>query len=269
MTESMPMMPTITFGDDGSPGADVAWGWITAQRWPGWTVDVITVTDPSPRLESLFTHEPLHAFEPAVPRLAPPDSEIAEVRHLTTAFDPRVILSEREDTSLLVVGARGRGLLKAMHIGSTAEWLLQCPTAPTVIARSSRPVRTVLACIDGSAHAQAAVAALARMPWVTDTRVTLLSVRENGADLEAAIGAASAVLASAGAPVDAVTLETDPTAITTTVRHTIIDQVDQRAPDLVVLGTAGVTGWERVRVGSVAGTVAHHAPGTVLLARAE
>ena len=29
----------IIFGDDGSTGADIAWGWISSQRWDGWSVD--------------------------------------------------------------------------------------------------------------------------------------------------------------------------------------------------------------------------------------
>lgn len=259
--------PRIAFGDDRSAGADVAWRWITAQRWPGWTVDVIRVTEPDPSIEALFSHEPLHQETPADPRTAPEETGLAGVRHLTTAYDPRIILGEQQSAALTVVGARGRGLLKTMHIGSTAEWLMRCPAGPLLVARLDTPVQRVLVCVDGSPHADAAVEALLRMPWVDGVEVSVLSVSE-AHDLGAEQARRSAArLGAAGARVEVAVVEPDPMAITINPTASILFALDSRKPDLVVLGTKGRTGLSRVFIGSVAGAVAHSAECSVLLAR--
>lgn len=262
------MTHRITFGDDLSAGADIAWGWICAQTWPGWTVDVVTVTNPDPEITSLFTHEPLHEHTPGSPRVAPSVTDLAAVRHLTTAYDPRVILCEKEDSDLIVVGARGRGLLKSMHIGSTAEWLMRCPTTPLVIARSAEPVRSVLVAVDGSAHARAAVDTLARLPWIGTCRIDIVAVLEGDEEIRGHARAAADVLEAEGATVTVHILDVDPSAITVNPRYRILDAIDEWTPDLVALGTQGRTGLARLVVGSVAGAVAHSAPCSVLLARA-
>lgn len=257
----------IAFGDDLSAGADIAWGWISAQTWPGWTVDVVTVTDPDPQIASLFTHEPLHEHTPDRPRVAASVTELAGVRHLTTAYDPRVILCEKQDSDLIVVGARGQGLLKAMHIGSTAEWLMRCPTTPLVIARSPEPVRSVLVAVDGSAHARAAVDTLAHLPWIGSCRVDIVAVQDGDDEIRGHARAAADVLEAAGAEVAVHVLDVDPTAITVNPKYRILDAIDELTPDLVALGTHGRTGVARLVVGSVAGAVAHSAACSVLLAR--
>jgi hypothetical protein len=40
-------------GDDRSPSAAVAWGWVCAQKWPTWSADVVTVTPPGHTLADL------------------------------------------------------------------------------------------------------------------------------------------------------------------------------------------------------------------------
>lgn len=257
----------ITFGDDLSPGADIAWGWISAQTWPGWSVDVVTVTDPDPEIASLFTHEPLHEHTPMQWRVAPAASGLAGIRHLTTAYDPRVILCEKQDSDLIVVGARGRGLLKSMHIGSTAEWLMRCPTTPLVIARTSEPVKGIVVAVDGSVHARAAVDVLAALPWIGTCRVDVVAVLEGDDEIRGHARAAADVLEAAGASVTLRVLDVDPNALTVNPKYRILDAIDQLTPDLVVLGTQGRTGLSRLMVGSVAGAVAHSAPCSILLAR--
>jgi hypothetical protein len=37
--------PVLVVADDGSPGADAVWLWLAEQRWPGWSVKVVTVAD--------------------------------------------------------------------------------------------------------------------------------------------------------------------------------------------------------------------------------
>jgi nucleotide-binding universal stress UspA family protein len=257
----------LAFGDDGSPGADRAWQWLTHQRWPGWQVDVVTVLPPDPSIAAIFSYPPLTEYVPASPRLAPDESGISTIRHLSTAYDPRLVLGEIRDVDLTVIGARGAGLLKAMRLGSTAEWLIRCPNSPVVIARGDTPVRRVLACVDGSGHARAAVGALIAMPWVAGVSVTVVSVVEAAGDVRAEAMAAQELLRSAGANVDVAIIEPDILALTVNPRLSILHAIEDLQPDLVVLGTQGLTGLSRVLVGSVASTVTHQAPCSVLLAR--
>jgi nucleotide-binding universal stress UspA family protein len=171
------------------------------------------------------------------------------------------------DVDLTVIGARGAGLLKALRLGSTAEWLIRCPGSPVVIARGEAQVRRVLVCVDGSGHARAAVEALAAMPWVTDTTVTVVAVVEAIGDARTEAVRAQELLQATGADVDVVIVEPDILALTVNPRLSILHAIDDLRPDLVVLGTQGLTGLSRVLVGSVASAVAHQAPCSVLLAR--
>lgn len=257
----------LTFGDDHSPGSDLAWDWITSQPWPGWTADVVSVTDPAPELIALFTHEPLHEHQPEQPRTAPPGAQLSGIHHLTTAADPRVVLCEKDNGDLTVVGARGRGPVASMVLGSTADWLMRCPSTPLVIAREGSPVRRILLCVDGSAHADAALAALLAMPWVGDCDVEVLAVFEGDDALRAAAQRAVDRLAQTGATVSVRVIEPDPEALTINARDRILEEVRATGPDLVVLGTAGRTGLSRLTVGSVAGAITHTSGCSVLLAR--
>lgn len=261
------MPQTITFGDDRSPGSDVAWGWITAQHWPDWSVDVVRVTEPEPTIESLFVHEPLHEDDRDDARVAPESSGIGEVRHLTTAYDPRIVLNGKRDGRLMVVGARGRGLLKSMRIGSTAEWLMRSPGTPLVVARADSPVRRILVCVDGSAHARAAVQVLCDLPWISGREVAVVTVVDAVTPSDEPAEEAAALLETAGAFTRVVVVEPELAGVLPSPTYAILDRIDELEPDLVAIGTRGITGLRRLAIGSVAGAVAHVAPCSVLLAR--
>lgn len=257
----------LAFGDDGSPGADRAWQWLIHQRWPGWRVDVISVDPPDPSIAAPIACPPLTESTPGHPRTAPDSCGLAAVRYLSTTSDPRLVLSETTDIDLTVIGPRGAGLLKALHLGSTAEWLIRCPTSPVLIARGESKVERVLVCVDGSGHSKAAVEALTLLPWVADTAVTVLAVVEAAGDVRPEAAKAQARLRSTGARVDVLIVEPDILALTVNPRLSITHAIEDLQPDLVVLGTQGLTGLSRILVGSVASAIARQAPCSVLLAR--
>lgn len=257
---------TIAFGDDHSPGADTAWQWCIHQRWPGWRVRVLTAAG---RPEVPGEDHSCHPWQPPEPRTAPAECELAPVLHETAAVDPRVLLGTGSPGDLVVVGARGRGLLKALHVGSTADWLMRCPNAPLVIARQADRVTRVILCTDGSRHATAALHTLMLLPWLASCHVTVLQAVEGpGRHGDSAAEAASA-LGRIGCTVEVVVLEPDPTYLTHNVRTMLETEIANRSPDLVALGTAGLGGRARLQLGSVASDVAHHTARTVLLARAQ
>lgn len=259
--------PVLVFGDDGSPGADVAWLWVNNQPWSGWRVDVV------------------HAALPPVGPPLPPErsrlhettadngrrllGESAGLRHLTAEADPREVLGGMTDVSLMVVGARGRGLFKALRLGSTSDWLLQCPPAPLLIVRSGGPVGTVVACVDGSVHARKAVAALAGLPLVVGCRVIVLSVGRAGGELPSDVAEAAESLSQAGAEVEILDRSPDPLEPFYDVRNLILDVAADTGADLLVFGTRGLSGWQSLGVGSIASALARHAPMSVLMAHAD
>lgn len=259
----------LTFGDDGSAGADTAWGWVTSQPWPNWQVEVVAIVPLSP---DSFTHPvsefELHPWQPPTPRAFDSSWQVEGVVNLTIEHDPRLVLSCREQSNLIVIGARGKGVLKTMRLGSTAEWLMECPNTPLLIAKREGAVKKILVCVDGSNHADAAVQTLVSMPLIKGAVVTVLGVVESTGEVAKRVAAAGDLLEAAGADVTEVVAEQDPMVMLVSPRMTISDFLRDENPDLVVMGTRGMTGLKKVVVGSVASAIAHHADCSVLLARA-
>ncbi|MEX2100132.1 MAG: universal stress protein [Acidimicrobiia bacterium] len=253
----------LVFGDDGSRGADIAWLWINSHTWSGWSLDVLTGAEPPYPPSSWGVAAVLEPWESPWGRKYSDPSELDTLAYLHAATDPRLLLDAQSDADLVVVGHSGLGHLRSLWMGSTTEWLLHHPTAPLAIARSGAPVRKVLCCVDGSAHAARALDAFAALPLAADVaEVTVLAVDDDRIDGEVATSAALAALHAAG--IDAST-ERGSGAPT----RTILEHLDAQQPELVVLGRKGLTGWRRLRLGSTAAAVVHHATCTSLLACAD
>jgi nucleotide-binding universal stress UspA family protein len=250
---------TLTFGDDGTEASDPTWGWISAHRWTGWSLRVVNA-QPAPPGPPHPDDELLRPWDPPRPRDGAA-AGFAEVAHLTCRCDPRVALLG--STDLLVVGPRGRGLMKALHVGSTAEWLLHHPPSPLVVARVPGAVRRVLVATDGSAHARRAADAFATLPWAAETEVLALAVADGRTAVDRGpVDGVIEALSPAGVTPSVLTASGSPT-------HAILGAIEQHGVDLVVLGTKGLTGLRRLRLGSTAGAVARTAPCSTLLASDE
>ena len=255
----------LVFGDDGSTAADVVWQWISNHAWPGWRISVITATD-APSGSPVGGAEDLHPWQPPTPRQLPGGAG-ADVELLTAAVDPRILLDSFSGAGLVAIGPRGQGVLKQLHIGSTAEWLLHSPSAPLVVVRSGRPTRKVLLCVDGSVDARRAAMTLAAMPWLGDCQVTVLGVQDGRAQAERGVEDALNLLRPTGAVLEERLVEAIRLTATFDVRSVILDAIAGDQPDLVALGTRGL-GWVRRMVsGSTATAVVHHARCSVLVAR--
>jgi nucleotide-binding universal stress UspA family protein len=262
MENGMTASRRVVFGDDDSPSADVVWLWLNNHRWPGWQADVVRAELPDPSwLPVPADLATLHAWDPPQPRVAFAEAGFAAVRHLTAVADPRLVLQSCRDAALLAVGPRGRGWLKAIHVGSTTEWLLLRPPAPLVIVRSARPVRHVLVCVDGSPHAARAVSTLAYLPWLAEVSVTVVGVEDRRTDVPASCRAAAEELQPLSAGVDVRITEGPPTPA-------IHEMLDSKDTQLVVLGTRGHTGLKTLTLGSTASSVARVASCSALVATA-
>lgn len=253
------MTRLLGFGDDRSAEADFCWRWIDSHRWEGWRLEVVT-TEPHPDMSPVEPEEArLHHWEPESPRV-PTDGGFAEVEHLRAEIDPRVALIAKL-WDLLAIGPRGSGLLKSLHLGSTADWLLREPTSPLVIARQPGPVRDLLFAADGSVHAQRTLDTLSALPWIDQTAVRVVAVDDGRIDAESAGSVAAEVLSSAGAQVEVVSRKGGPT-------REIIAEIEATDPDLVAMGARGIRGIKRLVIGSTTAAVAGSTECTLLVAHA-
>jgi nucleotide-binding universal stress UspA family protein len=256
--------PVLVVADDGSPGADAVWLWLAEQRWPGWSVKVVTVADALPATAGPVTADGLHEWMPPHPRPALPGAELAEVQHLVGVGDPRAVLSSVDGTAL-AVGPRGHGRLRALTLGSTTEHLLHTMPRPLFVIRHPRPIKRVVACADGSESATAAIELLASMPWLATCEVTVVTVVGPDRDPQRALAAAVAQLQSAAGSVHPVVLKPDSDQVFYHVRDLIFDELRAREADLVVHGSRGLSELRGLQVGAIASSLARHAPCSALV----
>ena len=255
--------PVLRFGDDGSPGADAAWGWVGAQHWPGWRAEVLTAVEPPLGPPPSPADARPHPWDSPHARRAPESTGFAAVVHLRVDAEPRYALSAPTGAALLVIGPRGHGLLKTLHLGSTAEYLLHHPSVPVVVARGTAPVRRVLVGVDGSDHAERAVEALASLPWCPDLDEVVLCTVAG----EAAVGAASRGRACAALERAGVRRVVERLADGPHHAHVLLGVARDHGVDLVVAGTHGRASVKDALLGSTAGALAHRAECAVLLAQ--
>jgi nucleotide-binding universal stress UspA family protein len=253
------MSPVLAFGDDRSPEADVCWDWIAGHVWEGWSLDIVTADAPEDMHPVSEEEASLHRWDPPQPRHAD-GLGFGSVEHLRADVDPRLALISRP-WDLVAIGPRGSGLLKRLHLGSTADWLLREPTSPLVIAHRPGPVRRVLLAADGSPHAQRAMECLVSLPWITDTTVHIVSVDDGRVDAEKAVAGAERALGEVG-------VETAPVIRSGRPTHAILDICRELSPDLVVMGARGITGLRRVVIGSTTAAVAGSTDHSILVAHA-
>ena len=171
---------------------------------------------------------------------------------------------------LLVVGATGGGRLHR-RLGSTADRVLRRAHCPVLVVRGSLPVppRKVLAPVDLSALSAEAfgrglgvLAALGPAPEVE--ALFVLSVLERQTSFELTPEQIDRMAAEklerfvAGHAVER-------RVRTGNTREEVFAEIAGYRPDLVLLGTHGLGGFDRFAIGSVAADVAREAPCSVLV----
>lgn len=261
----MEATPIVTLADDQSPGADLAWMWIVNHDWDDWPIRVLHARREGGGPGGAPTSAP-HPWQTQRRRTFPAGNPLREPEHVEIDGDPRAVLSSLEAPGILVVGARGQGLLKAMRIGSTAEWLLARPPVPLVIARHGRPTRRLLACVDGSRDSRTAVEAALALPWIQGVEVIVLGVQERGFHPQDAVELTVADFQAAGARAEGIAYGPNDPKSYLSVRDIVLDVARERDVDIMALGSRGIGGWDAYRVGSVASALARHAPCSVLIA---
>jgi nucleotide-binding universal stress UspA family protein len=208
---------------------------------------------------------------------------------------PRRVVSEVATSwkaDFVVVGSNDAGALIRLFLGSTARSVLRHAPCSVEIVRPSvinnketqpRDMRIIVA-TDGSEYAKAAIESVASRPWPRGSMGRVISIPEpymllgqfpyfelkeieklNAAALEDATRYAQAgaeILSKAGLKATAETpLPRDSDA------REIVNEAERWQSELVVLGSHGRRGFDRLTMGSVSEHVAMHAPCSVEVIR--
>ena len=285
---------------DGSVASDSARQLVGSLDWPdGTVIEVVAAMEPivdfigttvmpmptaGPELEFEEAHDLAVAVSTAVTALAAPGRIVT--RALLHGRPAKAIVEEAVAfrAELVVVGSRGLGPLSAMLLGSVSAEVVDHSPCPVLIVR--RPtVGSVLLGVDGSVSAQAAVTFLAGSRFLDGHHIEVLSVSATvppippvrlpgplGSDPEPgparldehrewaesiAEGAVQSLHGDVGSARWSVS-QGDPA-------HEIIEAAEAFGCDLIVLGSRGLTGLNRVLLGSVARKVLLHTSASVLV----
>jgi nucleotide-binding universal stress UspA family protein len=288
----------VLLGVDGSEASECAASLVANLAWPtGSTIDVLTAhpgPDAGPRnpgmtLPTDLARERENAVEVAAQgiadeaarRLAAPDLTV-ETRVVRDRAS-QAILDEaaRFEVDLIVLGNRGQGAIESAVLGSTCLEVIDQSHRPVLVVRRDR-IDRILVGEDGSRCAAAAVDILRRWPVFHRASVRVVSVDDDEARwspwLRGAVGqesdsaaavqahaarealaqATASALHSSGLDAEALVRDGSPA-------RRLIEAAGDWDADLIVVGSRGQSGLERLLVGSVARAVLNHGTCSVLI----
>jgi len=221
------------------------------------------------------------AVKPILAPLQPPYRMLQELGHPVDAI---IAVAGREKADLIVVGSRGRSRLEELFLGSVSSGVLHYAHCPVLIERGDpRPMRRILLASDGSAGSSKAAEAACALARGFEACLNVLNVNapagrfhKSAAGLHPAqtpeeVEESERRHHSVEASVEAAAKETGIAFQISEERghvgESIVRYADAENCDLIVMGSRGLGGFERLLVGSVSNYVAHHAHCPVLIVR--
>ena len=162
---------------------------------------------------------------------------------------------------LVIVGSRGFGPLRSMVVGSVSAEVVDRGPCPVLVVRAPS-VGSILLAVDGSATAQRALEHLAGAHELEGHPVEVITAGRLAAEgaMETVAAAAAERLLDSG-------FEARWSIALGDAAHEIIRAADDLGCSLIVMGSRGLTGLDRLRLGSVARNVLLHAHASVLVVR--
>jgi len=184
---------------------------------------------------------------------------IASETILRRGIDPHVEIvtaAEKHGSDVIVMGRRGkRGLMQRMIGDATSKVVGRARCSVLVVPEGAGMwQKRILLATDGSRFSDAAAVAAAKIAGLCGLAVTVISTvresfsKERAAQADEAAKRVHDHFAGRGIEVDMAVLRGNPEKL-------ILEAAAEREADLIVMGTHGRTGWERVMVGSVAESV--------------
>ena len=274
----------LLLATDGSAGASTAVDLVAALPWPqDLFVDVVVVLDhsspvtwayaPVPDLQAYDddrTAEAVRTAEAAAARLGLHGLE-ATGRVLHGREAEAIVEAARQTRAdLIVCGSRGRGHLRSMLLGSVSAEVAGHAPCSVLVARHPTVGSVVLA-FDGSDPALVAEQLVLRLPLFADRPIELVTVtgQPNGPEEEwqATVHRVGGIGRCAGDRLRDHGMNTRDVLLTGDAATEIVDEARRSDADLIVLGTRGRSGLDRILLGSVANVVLTHSHASVLVAR--
>jgi nucleotide-binding universal stress UspA family protein len=284
---------------DGSRQARAACDLVASLAWPDETrMLVVSVVEPSAAVSGLAPYVTPEIDREAV--VASVDAHLADVAATlaspgrsveTRRFHGRpgsVVTEQAADfrADLVVMGSRGLGPLRSMLLGSVSAEVVDHAPCPVLVVRAPT-VDSILLAVDGSATAERALQHLCGARYLAGHRVEVLAVSpllHEGVFAPAPVSAAlagghgqppmsqerrraQAEAAAAAEQLGRAGLEARPSVAVSNAAEEIILAAKDLHCNLIVMGSRGLSGLERLRVGSVARNVLMHAKASVLIVR--
>lgn len=271
---------------DSSRGAEAALNEVARRPWPaGSLVCVLNVIDSGDylRMPTLITlaSEAAEALAQSAAGLIA-SSGVQTATAVVDGYSRERIPEYAEEwrADLVILGSHGHAALTRFLLGSVARAVLRGVTCSVEIVRARpagpalRSGMNILVASDGSECSNAAVASVAGRPWPPGSVIRVISVadavlppmptwygeagsvarlhEEAKKEAERSAQEAKDMLISRGVDVTKTVLHGDPKAM-------IIEEAERWSADLVVLGSHGPRGLDRMLLGSVAEALAMHA----------
>ncbi len=274
----------LLLATDGTPGALTAVDLVAGLRWPSdLVVDVVAVVDAG--APAAFAFSPVHVVhgydeERTASALATAREATARLGRHGIMASARVLHGREADAivqraveteaSLIVCGSRGHGPLRSKLLGSVSAEVAQRAPCSVLVARHPTIAGVTLA-TDGSAPSLAAEHLVMRLPLFAQTSIDVVTVTDLLTDPDDAHASrlrhvvelqheATERLRRCGRTVNEVLLTGDPA-------HEIVEAAQRAQTDLIVMGTHGRSGLDRLLLGSVARDVLVHSHASILVAR--
>ena len=197
--------------------------------------------------------------------------------HVVTGIPLQEIIHASKNYDLMVMGTNGRAGISLMLLGSVAQKVIRFASCPVLVVRADQQgdlaCHRILIPTDGTSITRTAITHGLEMARTFNAEVTALSVISNRSiPIPLYRDAEQFTPDAARNAVDSVVdmgwelgITVNPTVATGSVANGII--LASAGHDLLVMGTNGRTGYEYLRLGSVAKKTVRHARCPVLVVR--
>jgi nucleotide-binding universal stress UspA family protein len=287
---------------DGSPPSLIARDLVAALRWPAdtvvhvvgayevpvdWTGGVGSSMDWVGEIEDAVRDDMVDSLRISSEPLVAAGLTVARAATRGRPADVIMETAAELGADLIVTGSRGRGPLRSMLLGSVASEVSTHARCPVLVARGPA-VQRMLVATDCSPGADALADGVARLGAFVGTAADVVAVAvpdtpayellvnlytlgdERLARQRDALQtqAAAAAHAMAGR-LDEIGIAATPHVRSGDPAHEILAAAEDRGADLIVMGSRGLGGLDRLLLGSVARNVLSHAHCSVLILRKE
>lgn len=282
-------MQRIVVGTDESEGAGGALSWAAAEA-DRHDVELVAVLawgyldqhGPVPGADFDPEYDESHAaaaLDAIVERVLGPDRAATVTRQPVNDRAPQALVEAAGEDALLVVGARGLGVVRGALVGSVSQYCLHHARCPVAIVRdieAATPPPRIVVGVDGSDHARRALAWALEEGRVRQAEVEVVNAWHppyvgaypfDPAALDLALfeqGARDLVTEVLdGQDVAGLPAPPKVTLVSDTAAQAVLTAAE--GAEMAVTGSRGRGGFAGLLLGSVSQQVAHHAPCPVVV----